>query len=87
MPKKPSPKSLKDCALKEVSLNIEYLCYGLHKGSKELAKSIHDEDFLDIEGPFIDWPPTLLEEIVNSVYHNRSGQTITELLYLKVPHT
>ena len=53
MPKKPSALTLKHCALNCVALNCETICYGYKESSKELAKFINDEGFLEVEGPFV----------------------------------
>ena len=74
MPTKPSPQSLKTCALKEVSLHCEWICYGYKKGSKELAKYIHNEGFLEVDGPFKDWPPSLLDELAHNIYKTRQDK-------------
>lgn len=85
MPRKPSPNTLKQFALKEVALHCESICYGHKKGSKELAKYIHNEDFVKIAGPFVDWPSSLLEELAKEIYSNRSGHK--HLLHLVIqPH-
>ena len=66
-------------------MHCEQICYGHKKGSKELAKYIHNEDFLKISGPFTDWPNSLLEELANDIYLSRSGQK--HLLHLVIqPH-
>lgn len=85
MPKKPSPLSLKQYALSEVSMHCELICYGMKKGSKELAKYIHEEHYNSIEGPFVDWPSSLLEELAMKIYNKRSGHK--HLLHLVIqPH-
>ena len=53
MPKKPSAKNLKEWALNCVAQNIEEICYGYSRGSKELAKFYHEEQYLQVEGPFV----------------------------------
>ena len=53
MPKRPSAKNLKECALNCVAQNIEEICYGYNRGSKELAKFYHEEQYLEVEGPFV----------------------------------
>ena len=53
MPKRPSAKNLKECALNSVAQNIEEICYGYSRGSKELAKFYHEEQYLEVEGPFV----------------------------------
>ena len=70
MPMRRSPMTLKNVALKAVTLNFEMLCYGskYSKGTKELANYIHTEGFKKIEGPFADWPSSLLQEIVAALY-------------------
>lgn len=71
MPKRPSPLSLKQCVLNVVALHCESICYGLTKGSKELARFIHTEGFAEVPGPFVDWPNSLLQELVDTVYAKR----------------
>ena len=53
MPKRPSAKNLKEWALNCVAQNIEEICYGYNRGSKELAKFYHEEQYLEVEGPFV----------------------------------
>ena len=53
MPKRPSAKNLKEWALNCVAQNIEEICYGFNRGSKELAKFYHEEQYLEVEGPFV----------------------------------
>ena len=70
MPQKKSPQSLKTRALKTVTMNFEMLCYGSNyaKGTKALANYIHSEDYKDIEGPFADWPSSMLQDIISALY-------------------
>ena len=85
MPQKACPPTLKERSLKEVSMNIELLSYGIPKGSKELAKCIHDENYLSVKGPFVDWPTSLLEELTAQIYRSRSG--LKHILHLIIqPH-
>ena len=53
MPARYSALKLKHFALECVALNFEWICYGYKKGSKELAKFIQEEGFLQIEGPLV----------------------------------
>lgn len=71
MPKRPSPKTLKQSALVELSRHCEWICYGYKNGSKELAKYINDEGYIQVKGPFVDWPNNLLDELSNVIYSTR----------------
>ena len=57
-------------ALDTVSLNLEMICYGTKysKGTKALAHYIHTEGYKEIEGPFTDWPASLLQELILALY-------------------
>ena len=70
MPQKKNPSSLKSHALKAVSMNFEMICYGSKyaKGTKALANFIHTEEYKEIEGPFADWPSTMLQDIIAALY-------------------
>ena len=40
---------------------------------------------MKVEGPFVDWPPNLLEEVVEALYAKRSG--LKHLIHLVIqPH-
>jgi hypothetical protein len=78
MPLRRNPTSLKDRSLKAVTLNFEMLCYGTKyvKGSKALAEYIHTEGYKDIEGPFTDWPSTMLQELLAALYRFQKIPTV-----------
>lgn len=71
MPKRLSPKTLKQFALVGLSRHCEWICYGYKKGSKELAKYIYDESYTQVKGPFVDWPNSLLDELAAAMYLTR----------------
>jgi hypothetical protein len=76
MPVRRSPTSLKTKALQAITLNFEILCYGRNyaKGSKALANYIHTEGYKKIVGPFVDWPSSMLQDIISAIYRwRRSG--------------
>ena len=40
---------------------------------------------MKVEGPFVDWPPNLLEEVMEAIYAKRSG--LKHLIHLVIqPH-
>jgi len=75
MPVKRSPNSLKNNALHAITLNFEMLCYGTtySKGTKDLANYIHTEGYKKICGPFVDWPSSMLQDIIAALYRWRGS--------------
>ena len=82
MPTRPSPSSLKQKALNSVATYLELICYGHTKGSKDQARFIHTEGYLDTDGPFVDWPTSLLKDLSKAIYEKRSGHK--HLLHLVI---
>ena len=73
MPCRPSAKSLRQCSLDAIATNLEFLCYGFHRGSKDLACLIESDQYKDYASPFQDLPASLLEDLNLTVYNKRSG--------------
>ncbi len=74
MPCRPSPRSLKRCSLEAVASNFELLCYGAPRGSKQLHSLIESDRITQFSSPFSEWPSSLLCELSDVVYAQRSGQ-------------
>ena len=86
MPQKKIPWSLKTRALQTVSMNFEMLCYGSKyaKGTKALAHYIHTEGYKDIEGPFADWPSSMLQDVIEALYRSATQFGILNYIYYKL---
>ncbi len=73
MPCRPSPKSLRQSSLDAIAMNLELLCYGVRRGSKELSELIESSKFKEFSSPFKNLPASLLEDLNRTVYNKRSG--------------
>jgi hypothetical protein len=43
MPRRPSPRSLRQCSLNAVAVHFEAICYGAKRGTKELHRLIESD--------------------------------------------
>ena len=86
MPVRRSPNSLKNKALQAITLNFETLCYGTNygKGTKALANYIHTEGYKNIGGPFVDWPSSMLQDMIAAIYRWRRRPVISSGKSLKL---
>jgi len=89
MPSLPSATSLRSRAMAVVAKNYELLCYGC-KARHQMNRLLNSdgEDYKKVPGPFFDLPSSLLEDIIQAVYEERSlpKESLHQLLLPQLKH-
>jgi len=79
MPRRPQPPTLRLAAIKAVGRHLERICYGC-KNSHETLLLTESDAFLREEGPFVTFPPSLLEDLLQEVCRQRCSALHLHLL-------
>ncbi|XP_066995283.1 uncharacterized protein [Anabrus simplex] len=68
MPLRHQPPSLKKAAMTVIANYFDRICYGC-KSHQETSDLLLSEEYLFVEGPFVDMPQTLLDDLAEEMKH------------------
>ncbi|XP_064110912.1 uncharacterized protein LOC135218494 isoform X2 [Macrobrachium nipponense] len=69
MPRRNQPESLQKSAMVSIAKNFDFICYQA-KTKEQMHQMIQDETYLDIEGPFVHMPSSILTELLLIFQHD-----------------